>query len=134
MLEDVAVVEGEEEGFDFGEDVLDEGVGVDVLVEGEELLQPGEALYDFEPVVAGLQVGLGEVVEVLDHFGDNGLAGGQVEDAEHRLLHQQVVVRLYVAETHWILKLLVLQLTHLCSVLLLDELIQILDKVVHLPA
>lgn len=94
LLEDNPFVEGKQDGFDLGQDVLDQRVGVDVLIGCEELLQPGQALGDAEPVVTRLQVRHCELIEVLNYLLDHCLSGCEVEDREDGLLNQQVVVGL----------------------------------------
>lgn len=75
LLKDGLFIKRKQDGFDLGEDVLDKRVGVNILIDGEELLQPGQSLGNAEPVVTRLQVSQSELVEVLHDLVDYCLAG-----------------------------------------------------------
>lgn len=92
MLEDRLVFKSQEEGLDLGKNVLDEGVRVDVLVIGEELLKPSQSLHYPKPVVGRLDVSLCEIVQVFDHFVHYGGPRCKVENGKDDFLNEEVMV------------------------------------------
>jgi hypothetical protein len=114
-----------------GEDELDERVGVDVLVGGEELLQTAETFGYLEPIVALLRLSQSVLVEVLHHFYLQLLVGHQLEHREQRLLNQQVVVGLYIGKAHRIFELFILKEEGVRTVLLLDVAGEVIDDIIE---